>query len=477
MFTALSVPTVNTAIDTTEYAIVDIETTGGYASGSGITEIAILIHNGQQVVERFETLVNPQCSIPLHIQALTGISNEMVAQSPPFGELAPRIADLLNGRIFVAHNVNFDYSFIKHHLQLAGYTFAVPKLCTVRMSRKIRPGLASYSLGRLCDALEIPVANRHRAGGDAAATAILFTKLLQWDNEGIVAEMLKKTSGHQQLPPNLPREQLKALPHCTGVYYFRDKTGRIIYIGKALDIRNRVASHFTGHNPNAQRQHFLRHIHSITHEPCGTELMALLLEAAEIRRHWPAYNRALKRFEPKAALYSYEDQKGYLHLSIGKYDKHRIHVRVFYHHLDAINLLQKLIKDFDIDRHYCSFGGTENRRLHASSAATPAQHNTHVQFALDALSQDAPNFMIADRGRDENERSCIWVENGSLYGMGYFSTDSDEPSAETIKAGLTRYSGTQYMMQLIFRYAEKHPQNVLQLPSPEEADFFKVALP
>src|SRR5690606_15169721 len=215
------------AINILEYAIVDIETTGGYAAGSGITEVAILIHDGQNVVERFETLINPQCAIPLSIQALTGINNELVANAPAFNEVARRIFDLLNGRIFVAHHVNFDYSFIKHHLQTAGYTYAAPKLCTVRMSRKIRPGLASYSLGRLCDALEIPITHRHRAGGDAAATAILFTKLLEWDTAGTIREMLKKTSGHQQLPPNLPKEQVDRLPRSTGVYYFRDKTGKV----------------------------------------------------------------------------------------------------------------------------------------------------------------------------------------------------------------------------------------------------------
>src|SRR5690606_23880330 len=163
-----------------EYAIVDIETTGGYAANSGITEIAIIIHDGQSIIERYETLINPMRPIPMYIQALTGISNEMVWGSPSFAEVAPKIHSLLQGRIFVAHNVNFDYSFLKHHLELAGYPFAAIRLCTVRLSRKIRPGFPSYSLGKLCDALNISLTNRHRAAGDAAATAILFSRLLEW---------------------------------------------------------------------------------------------------------------------------------------------------------------------------------------------------------------------------------------------------------------------------------------------------------
>lgn len=160
------------------YAIVDIETTGAYPSASGITEIAILIHDGVDIVERYETLINPERLIPLSIQALTGISDEMVANAPIFNEVAERIHQMLSGCVFVAHNVNFDYSFIKHHLSLAGYELDTRRLCTVRMSRQIKPGLKSYSLGKLCDTLGIQIENRHRAGGDAQATAILFSKLL-----------------------------------------------------------------------------------------------------------------------------------------------------------------------------------------------------------------------------------------------------------------------------------------------------------
>src|SRR5690606_5794506 len=126
-----------------EYAVVDIETTGGYASGSGITEIAILIHNGEQVIERLQTLVNPIKPIPRYIQALTVITDEMVCNSPDFGKLAEQVYNILEGRIFVAHNVNFDYSFIKYHLEKAGFSYNAQRLCTVRLSRKLRPGLPS----------------------------------------------------------------------------------------------------------------------------------------------------------------------------------------------------------------------------------------------------------------------------------------------------------------------------------------------
>ncbi len=433
-----------------QYAIVDIETTGGYASGSGITEIAILIHDGQQVIDRFTSLINPHRSIPLAIQALTGITDDLVADSPPFEEVASRIYELLATRIFVAHNVNFDYSFVKHHLAAAGYHLDVRKLCTVRMSRKLRPGLPSYSLGKLCDTLGIPISNRHRAAGDAEATAILFSRLVQWDTQGVVAEMLKKTSKHQQLPPNLPKEQFDSLPNGAGVYYFRDQGGKAIYVGKARDIRKRILQHFTGHTPQPQRQHFLRHIHSVTYERCGTELMALLLEAAEIQRLWPAYNRALKRFEPKYALYTFEDCGGYVRLAVGKHGKHHNHVHVFHRHLDAYNLLHRLIREFDLHPGLCGVGKPGGH-------PTADVHNQRVQRALHHLSRQLPTFAIIDKGRDHDENSCIWVEQGKLYGMGYISHYADTASPEAVKAALIPYSSNHYMMQLIYSYADKYP--------------------
>src|SRR3569833_52960 len=190
------------------YAIVDIETTGGHASSNGITEVAICLHDGKKVTQRYSTLVNPQRDIPVYIRALTGITNEMVQNAPLFEDVAADIYHLLHGKIFVAHNVNFDFSFIRHHLQSAGYDLQCNKLCTVRLGRKIMPGLPSYSLGKLCHYLGIENDSRHRAAGDAEATATLFSLLLQNDSENHIIQALKQRSREQVLPPNLPKEAI-----------------------------------------------------------------------------------------------------------------------------------------------------------------------------------------------------------------------------------------------------------------------------
>jgi len=448
-----------------EYAIVDIETTGGNASNSRITEIAIVIHDGSTVVERFETLVNPQKEIPLAIFALTGITNEMVRDAPIFDAISEKVLTLLTDRIFVAHNVNFDYSFVRHELEKSGFKWTAKKLCTVRAARKIRPGFSTYSLGKLCQSLDIPLENRHRAGGDADATAILFSRLLEWDYEGEIEKMIKKNAQDQRLPPNLPPEDFEKLPEKPGVYYFYNEAKKVVYVGKAINLKKRVASHFTGHKINSQRQHFLRDIYNISFEVCATELMSLLLECSEIKKLWPTYNRALKRFESKYGLYQYEARNGFKYLAIGKLAKQQTCIESFNSQQEGINVLRSLATQFEIDFRFCKFGpATDGQVIKHDSTdfPDPMFHNQQIENAIHFHLNNRPSFAILDKGRTADERSCIWVENGHFYGMGYLAADDAFTEISAVKDCVTPYESNQYIMQLIYSHAEKHPGKILQ---------------
>jgi DNA polymerase-3 subunit epsilon len=449
----------------TQYAIVDIETTGGNAGGSRITEIAIIIHDGTEVIERWETLVNPQKEIPLSIFGLTGINNAMVAHAPIFDDISEKVMHMLSDRIFVAHNVNFDYSFIRHQLEEAGFKWTARKLCTVRAARKIKPGLSSYSLGNLCRLLDIPIENRHRAGGDADATAILFSRLMEWDSEATIEKMVKKTAQDQRLPPNLPPEDFEQLPEKPGVYYFYSQDKKVIYVGKAVNLRKRVASHFSGHSVTAQRQHFLRDICGISFTVCATELMALLLEFSEIKKLWPAYNRALKRFEPKFGLYKYEARNGYHYLAVGKVAKFQSCIRAFNNEYEGINTLRTLAEKFGIDCRFCKYGRpAEGIFFNLDSGTTfpnVEEHNEQVESAINFLLENRPSFAIIDKGRDDSERSCIWVESGDFYGMGYIPSDLGFAEPAEVKDYVTPCRSSNYIMQLIGNFAKKHPQKVM----------------
>ena len=187
------------------YAIVDIETTGGYAAAHGITEISIHVFDGTQIIDKFESLINPGQPIPTYIQAMTGITDKMVKDAPRFEEIAGKVHSILQDKVFIAHNVNFDYSFVKAQLAESDLHLNTKKLCTIRLSRKILPGYPSYSLGKLCDSLGIQIRDRHRAGGDTEATVQLFRLLLEKDKEQHIQKSLLRNSKEQTLPPNVPK--------------------------------------------------------------------------------------------------------------------------------------------------------------------------------------------------------------------------------------------------------------------------------
>lgn len=447
------------------YAIVDIETTGGHASANGITEIAICIHNGKKVVERYSTLVNPRRSIPIYISALTGISDEMVQNAPPFEDVAHDVYHLLNGKIFVAHNVNFDHSFVKYHLASAGYDLQCNKLCTVRLGRKILPGLPSYSLGKLCRHLGIDNQSRHRAAGDAEATAQLFSLLLQSDSQNHITQALKQNSKEQLLPPNLPKQNVEALPYSPGVYYFHDQKGKVIYVGKAKNLKKRVCSHFTGNNPGPQRQEFLRNIYQVTYQLCGTELIAFVLEAVEIKRLWPKYNRSLKRFEQAYSLYAFEDQRGYLRLAI---DKHRKMANAIYSCntlFEGREILLQLIERFELCPKLCFIqnnnqpcSGINGMLCACESLETVEDYNHKVNSAIAELSNALPTFAIRDAGRTDEEHSCLLIEKGKFYGMGYISHYFDADNLDQLKNYLTPYPGNDYIKNIVANYVVRYPE-------------------
>lgn len=450
------------------YAIVDIETTGGHASANGITEVAICIYDGKRITQRYSTLVNPKRDIPVYIRALTGITNEMVQDAPIFEDVAADIYHLLHGNIFVAHNVNFDYSFIKYHLAAAGYDLQCNKLCTVRLGRKIMPGLPSYGLGKICHYLGIENESRHRAMGDAEATTTLFSLLLQNDTGNHIEAALKHRSKEQVLPPHLPKSDIDQLPYAPGVYYFHDERGKVIYVGKARNVKKRVCSHFSGNNSGFQRQEFLRNIHKISYQDCGTELVAFILEAIEIKRLWPKYNRSLKRFEHAYGLYAFEDQRGYLRLAVDKRRKLTTPLYTCNSILDGRNLLTRLVEEYGLCPKFCflqtntgTCSGINGEQCACEGFETIYEYNQKVQLAIDELKETLPTFAIRDEGRRNDEHSCILIEKGQFYGMGYVSQYFDVNNLEQLKSFLTPYPGNDYIRNMVSNYAVKYPERTL----------------
>jgi len=439
------------------YAIVDIETTGGYAAGNGITEIAIVIHDGKKTIQVYETLINPQAAIPPFIQSLTGITNHMVADAPLFEEVAEEIATLLQDKIFVAHNVNFDYSFVKHHLNKSGHEIGVRKLCTIRLSRKIIPGLNGYSLHKLCRQLNIQLTNHHRAGGDALATAEIFRILTERDKDNIIGKMLKGKNKEQYLPPNLPTEHVDKLPATPGVYYFYNTAGKIIYVGKAINLSKRVKSHFANNKAGKQKQDFLREIHRVSYKECATELMAHILESTEIRRLWPIYNRSQRGYLPKYGLFVYEDRQGYKRFAIDNNKHHYKPIHTFNSIAEGQNHLRQLIREFGLCVHLCNI----SKDCECTQHDDIDTYNAKMDKAIAQVQKQLPSFAYIDKGIKAGEQSCILVKAGNFYGMGYIK----EPvkNIEKLQEQLEPLQDNDYIRNLVYRHAAEYPERCVML--------------
>ncbi len=439
------------------YAIVDIETTGGYAASHGITEISVFVHDGTRVVKHFETLINPLQSIPAYITALTGIDDEMVKTAPVFDDIAEALFTLLNQHVFVAHSVNFDYSFVKHQLKNSGYDLTAKKICTVRLGRKIFPGLPSYSLGNLCRALNINIENRHRAGGDAKATVTLFEHYLANNGEVAINEMLKKLSKDQWLPLHLDKKEIDQLPSKPGVYYFHNGKNKVVYVGKAINIKKRVSSHFTHNDPDKKRQNLLRNIHKITCRECASELEALVLESTEIKKMWPLYNRSQKQPLQKYALYLFEDSRGYMRLAIDKKKKNISALYVFNLLHEGLVLLKNMVNEFDLNAKLCFLDKTSFTKKDYELLDTPVIYNRKIEKALEALHKQLPTFIVVDEGIKADEKLCLLIERGSFWGMGYIPKKLRLKSTVEVKNYLNPYADNDFIRNSIYTFAEANP--------------------
>lgn len=440
------------------YAIVDIETTGGYAANNRITEIAIFIHDGNSIVEEYSSLVNPERSIPGYITGLTGISDKTVEGAPTFKEIASEVHGILKDKIFVAHNVHFDYSFVKKQLDEAGHTFNSRKLCTVRLSRRLIPGLSSYGLGNLAKSLGVEIHDRHRAGGDAGATAKIFHHLLQRDDSGVIAEFLKRDSRETKLPPNLPAEDFHNLPELPGVYYFLNKSSEVIYVGKAINIKKRIAGHFSGVGTTWGNTHIRNEICHITFELTGNELIAFLLEAEEIKRLWPRYNKAQKSFSTPWNLIKYMDGNGYQRLVLNKNSRGIQPVLSFHTHAEAWAFTLEFINQYNLCPKLCGIQKTEgacfdyraDKCLGACcEKEDPAAYNKRLEEAFKNNQNEMRSYIITGIGREEEEDSFILVDEGEYKGFGFIPSDYTIQEKSEFYNFLTPCRETRDSMQIL----------------------------
>ncbi|MFB9058228.1 exonuclease domain-containing protein [Mariniflexile ostreae] len=410
------------------YTVIDVETTG---VGNKITEISIFRYEDDVLVDEFTSLVNPERLIPDYITALTGIEDSMVAEAPTFYEISENILAITQSATFIAHSVNFDYNVIRNEFKAIGISFTRKKLCTVRLSRTLLPGHKSYSLGKLCSTLNIPIVGRHRARGDAEATVTLFKLLLEQPNaHDTIQSFLKKNSKEATLPKHLKQDTFEQLPQAPGIYYFKDKKGRVIYVGKAKDIKKRVLSHFYSKTEN--ELNLSRETADVDFELSGSETIALLMEDAAIKQYFPKYNQAAKR-PPKAfALFSYQDRRGIIHLAYNSLKATPAPIQILYSIQECRQYLELLCKRFNLCPKYCHLQEGVMHCSHYSiqtckgickEKESNALYNLRVKQAIEYLKNISKDLIIKQLGRNENEEAFIMIENNNYRGYGFIDKD------------------------------------------------------
>lgn len=444
------------------YAVVDIETTGGFSASHRITEVAVMVHDGDQVVQEYHSLVNPGRAIPGFITGLTGIDNETVRHAPTFSEIATELHALLSDKVFVAHNVNFDYSFLKEEFRRVGIDFNRPKLCTVRLSRQICPGLRSYSLGRICEQVGIKISDRHRAFGDAAATARLWGYLLSKDDDRWIAKALRRNSGEAFLPPQISMETYLSLPEGVGVYYFHDIHGKVIYVGKAINIRKRFKGHFGGGSKSSQSMK--SEIHSVSYELTGSEFLALLLEALEIKRLWPKYNRSQKVKAATWGIYQYEDSRGYFRLQVAKIQRLHEPLFSFSSHAEAWAFLLEKIRTHSLCPKLCgvektagacySFQGGVCKGACCGEEGVDS-YNLKISELLCSMKKQPSRILIKEKGREQDEEAAILFDQGLLCAYGFVDKTRSYSDTEEVLSCLKKVKSVPETQTILKTYLAK----------------------
>ena len=365
--------------------------------------------------------------IPDYITALTGIDNAMVADAPTFAEIADDVLRITENTIFVAHNVNFDYNVIRNEFKSINTNFTRRKLCTVRLSRTLFPGFRSYSLGKLCASLHIDLVDRHRARGDAEATVTLFEKLLAHDrSESVFADFLKKGSKEATLPSHLSSQLFNSIPNAPGIYYFKNKKGKIIYVGKAINLKKRVLGHF--YDKKEKELNLCRETADIDFELSGSDLLARLMEDAAIKHHFPIYNQAAKRVPKPYAIFSYEDRRGIIHLAFNTLKATPNPLQVFHTIRDCRLYLEHICEKFELCPKYChlqesvwtcSHYKLTNCKGICKDEETVTLYNERIHLAIEHITNSNQNVILKEKGRHTNEEAFIMIRNGSYCGYGF----------------------------------------------------------
>jgi len=439
------------------YAVLDIETTGGQFNEEGITEIAIYKFDGHQLVDQVISLVNPEKEIQPFVVKLTGINNAMLRLAPKFHELAKRIIEITEDCVLVAHNAAFDYRVLRNEFSRLGYDFKKDTLCTVELAQKLLPEMPSYSLGKLVRALGIPLADRHRAYGDALATLKLFQLLLSKDTEKTILTTMIKSDIKTGLNPKF-FDITENLPTSVGIYYIHNEEGEIIYIGKSRNIKKKIMQHFT--NNSVFFKKVQKETYTVTFEKTGNELIAILKETEEILLNKTKYNKVTKKGVFAYSLYLKTNLQGYFYLSLEKTDGRKKNIMAFTSLTEGRKFVDKVMKNIEHPYYLEVLHEKKSKKITEKTFFTTfelpyKEYNKLIINELNHYNIDDGHLLILDKGRTINERSAVVLEQGKLVGYCFYDLNYQINDPARIAANLTPITFHRNNRNIILNYLNK----------------------
>ena len=363
----------------------------------------------------------------------------MLRSAPKFFEIAKRIIEITNDCVLVAHNADFDYRILRTEFRRLGYDFNIKTLCTVELSKRLLPEQVSHSLGKLVRALGIPMADRHRASGDAIATVKLFKMLLDKDLDKKIVKELIKFEVIKGITPKLI-DIVERLPSKTGIYYIHKEDGGIIFIGKSRNIKKRVNQHFTGITKSAKK--IQNEVFTVTYEETGSELIALLKESQEIKIHRPIYNRMSPKSNFSWAIYSEKDSNGYLNLKLQKADGRKKEIKSYTSQQEGKEALFRISSHYKLCQKLTGLYETKTNCFQHTvnecdgacvGKITPEIYNLRIQAFIEKNLFDNKTLAILDKGRTISERSAILVENGVYKGYAFYDLNYQINNIEILR--------------------------------------------
>lgn len=437
-----------------KFAVVDLETTGGLSNRDRVTEVGIVIIENGQITESYQTLINPERSIPPQITRITGIDNNMVQDAPKFYEVAKDIVLLTESCIFVAHNVGFDYGFLQAEFKRLGYTYSRRKLCTVKLSRRLYPSLKSHGLSHLIKTFDLPMSNRHRALDDARATAVFLQKVMKEHGSENIKDLVNYGLKATHLPDAIQLDRLHQLPETFGIYFFEDGEGRYLYIGKSNNIQKRVMQHFR--KVSAKSQKMLQSVKKITFETTPGELIALLKEDEYIKKYQPPINKAQRKVTFPYALTKSMKSDGEPVYSIQKLnqsEKQKQHILADYHSKQSATArIMQLTEEMGLCK--CRLLGENPSSCWKKQIKVcenqPVSSEEFQSFEARVSQYFDKDLYILEPIEGLDETGFLKIENGVCSGYGSLPNEEAVFHPDVLEQYLQPFRGSSYSNKIIF---------------------------